>query len=568
MAKIPSTDKLIETVRQAEEYYKPLMDAMAIKRTFADLEYEITIPESISAHKSITPRTKVDKAAEQMITDIPVFRVDLPSRQTIRSEREGDILRKFARYLFAQAERQNDMPPMKECAINLCIYGAACLEALWLADKHDNDEWPILIRALNPETVYPPLRDGSVIKHFSRKVIDVGETVELWNEGRKGAKVVEWDKGSMGLSDDVEWWEYWHRDYKAIFIGSLVGGNRLQPFYTREIVPNPWGVVPQDYRFSGWGSASKSGGPEAKARGVNDFLFDAYQVESTVKSMRIAGVIKDVIGEKVIKKDAFERNEIERPTDFGQPWIVESMDDIKNLEHTHVNPDSYSISGELKSEIDDQTFHGGIHGQAQGRSGVHDLGLIGQELKMWRPPRKQLELMIEGIIERCFTYTQKYGPVRLSGKDRIRPEDIHLPVNSHVSLEPVDPDKQISTLLATAELAVKGLWSWSFWTENAGVVEDITGERKMRWVDWIFQDPGVRQTVAQAALDNWMLQTRAEGLREEAEKREGVGESLATRESYLQGLPEDTLGQIGGFGGIPNRPELAAAGPYPMEGAE
>jgi len=291
-------------------------------------------------------------------------------------------------------------------------------------------------------------------------------------------------------------------------------------------------------------------------------------VESTVKSMRIAGVIKDVIGEKVIKKDAFERNEIERPTDFGQPWIVESMDDIKNLEHTHVNPDSYSISGELKSEIDDQTFHGGIHGQAQGRSGVHDLGLIGQELKMWRPPRKQLELMIEGIIERCFTYTQKYGPVRLSGKDRIRPEDIHLPVNSHVSLEPVDPDKQISTLLATAELAVKGLWSWSFWTENAGVVEDITGERKMRWVDWIFQDPGVRQTVAQAALDNWMLQTRAEGLREEAEKREGVGESLTTRESYLQGLPEDTLGQIGGFGGIPNRPELAAAGPYPMEGAE
>ena len=543
--KAPVTvDEIKEAIAQAEKLFGPMHLHFKVKRDFAELKYAIDAPPEIVRFKNMTPATKVQKAANQLITDIPNFEIGLPYNHGKRDEERRDLQKRLANLIFKQSESKNNIPPFRDCAINMPKYGAAALKVEWDADyDKEQQHIPIVVTSLNPENCYPISR-RQFAEVYNMSVLSLEELVEDWNTG-KNEVIAEYMKPKGKSADAPVSLVKYYNDKVRCF---LADG---KPLFVKGIQENILGEIPQEYRVSGWAGKSSEGSPEDEARGINDLCFDAYRQMSLIESLMTAQAATDTVGKWWQKEGA----DIAWPDLLWQPVVSQNFDDFKQLELSKINTESYRLLGLLREQVDDQTFQASIGGKSQADSGTHEATLIAQDLKMLRTPRSQIESMVEAIWEKSFRLAKKFGPIYYHGRKIITVDDIILPIMLNVSLQAVDPIRKQAENLMLLKMLVAGAISWENFALKSGLVDDLTTERKLILIDQIMRQPALIQLLGQKALEEW-------GIREQiATLQSGGGHlplddietSMGTRASRPASESQQQVGDMGSFTGANTR---------------
>ena len=529
--KTPTTDELLGIIESAKnKIFSQMMSDFNEKRSFYNSKFSFKYPLIATPHRPPTATTKIDKGSEQMITDRPQINFEA-SDTSEKAEQQRDNLQRFGEFCFREWELQNDMPPLRECGKNLCLYGAMCLKLMYARSL----DFPLVLRAIDPMTMFPL---GNIqIQSHKRLAIEIEEDVERFNEGKK-SKIAVWERKG-GLFEPLEWTEVWHNDWRCFFV-------EKEPLFKQGVQPNVYGFKPYSYRYSGWGKSSPDGKPEEKAVGIIDKAMGSLRAQAMLQTAFEFNLMKDVYGRYAMTRDASEK--VEWPSEIGDPVIMENKEDVWAMEHLAIHPDMLNLLSLVKSDIDASTFYAPLGGgRTPGTYTVGQAGMeIGQGRLMFRTPRKQMELMTEDIMRKaCLLIKNVHRePLTLYGKRRISPDDIIPPIFVKVNLEPTDPERDAARIRIGSEMMVRGQISWTEFARNYARVKDITSERKMILIDKILTDPVVIATMGAEALEKW-------GMREVAEALGGMEQERKRREFTESGIYPKKLGETTIGGGEP-----------------
>jgi len=569
--KKPNVEDILSLWRGTEKYYNKMMADFRVKWDFAHGNFLVKVPTEVKdyVYKTPKPYTKVHKGAVQLVTEYPRFNIPQGYGATEKDSKKHDLMMKFGDRFFKESEIHNSIPPMRSAAVDILTYGATSLEIHWLKDEYKAGKWPYRLRIVNAETVYP-LPDGSYFKMYRRRVIDVMEHIEKLNFGKPN-NFVEWTplgrSGYKRYEDDaeVEWLEFYDvvGKWKAIFVES-------DPVFVNEVLPDG-NVTKLVHKFSGWAGSTPDGKPEFQAVGINDANFDMYKYESQLMTIVASGVAKNVLGTRIISESAADR--VKFPEYVGDDLIEPFPNAVRNEPAPQVNQDAYQLIQWIRSDEDETTFKPSLQGtnQANVQSGTHAAVLTGQDMKTFRPIRKQLELMVQELVIAAFYMLIEHATdgIKLNNKDTIRPSSVMLPIPLIVDLEPQDPEREEAKNMALLKFWAQGAIPWEVFAQKSNLLADIGIEsaRRSMLVERALNDPQVQQIMAQKALQEWALaeqQEAAQMAQQELGQPQQQEEVFGTRDGRAMTEASGILNQTAQGAGANIEQELGNDGGIPL----
>ena len=396
-------DDLAELESMMISYYA----ATTNKRSRSDKMYRhdvsglMQVPEGMEIHESSTPSLMVDNLRDQIRTDEPI----VTYRPTGKSQSDAqfkELAQMWAAGVLHEIGASSLIDPIQQLVHDFLLRGAGCIKFLidpeymlppGSDENPDTGMFPWIIKAIDPISIFPS--PGSkrtpsyVLESQTRTVMDMQmHYADHWHDPivRRGGK-------KRKAADPVKWLEFWSgpsfKDGKQTDPGQYVveaDGIRIID------QPNPYGVLPYVFSYSGLGRANHDGEPSHLSEGILDsvvgeleeeiriktawahqWLFSAYPRLLTTDDPRRVRRQFMVAAGSVIKYNPGEKPE----------WMEQQPPNEAMLRFLEV------ITANIQRKVSPSLTErpSGVD------AGIHQALLLGQALKVISPVRRALDIM-------------------------------------------------------------------------------------------------------------------------------------------------------------------------------
>ena len=276
---------------ELEEYYQPLFNQFKVYEDLYNTNLTLDLPEGIEPITVPVGRWAIEDCTDQIST--ASLRVFVKPRSP-KKQVEADKLEKF--YLGCWHRVTQYRNHLRDAAKHGMLYGMFCFKPLWdlsVLDEESSPLLPLTLRVIHPRNLLPdpssdPPRYVMEIKHMK-----LGQVMQMQWVKDSGWTPPNWDSNglAMSLSSDVEWVEYWDKDYWAIDCE----GEVIKP-----PVEHGLGRIPHVIQYAGFGIEPEGGKPEERVRGLLHDLGDIvaavsrnYSLQEAIM-LRYAGPVTDI----------------------------------------------------------------------------------------------------------------------------------------------------------------------------------------------------------------------------------------------------------------------------------
>ena len=497
------------------------------KRSRSDKMYRhevsslMQVPEGMEVHESSTPSLMDDNLRDQIRTDEPIVTYQSTGRSASALQFK-ELAQMWAAGVLHEISASALIDPIQQVVHDFLLRGAGCIKFIvdpeyMLPSGGDEDAdtgmFPWLVKAVDPLSIFPA--PGSkrtpayVLESQTRTVLDMQmHYADHWHDPivRRGGK-------KRKPSDPVKWLEFWSgptfKDGKQVDPGQYVveaDGIRIID------QPNPYGVLPYVFSYSGLGRANHDGEPSHLSEGILDsvigeleeeiriktawahqWLFSAYPRLLTTDDPRRVRRQFMVSAGSVIKYNPGEKPE----------WMEQQPPNEAMLRFLEV------ITANIQRKVSPSLTErpSGVD------AGIHQALLLGQALKVISPIRRALDIMggelINGMAKQMKALSIK---MNVSGgtenQDRMVAGRDFKAFTFRVQFEAIDPvenDRRMLAGLALRRERADGLPLISRRTfmerYMGGVIDNIDDEESQ-----LIAEAAVAQLVASGALLQSVMQ--------------------------------------------------------------
>jgi len=223
-----------------------------------------------------------------------------------------------------------------------------------------------------------------MIERQTRRVLDIRESYPHWTDPK--AK-----KLGKSLADnplrEVSWVEYWTRDEYIV----EVDGDRIID------KPNPYGIIPYIYRYSGLGRYNADGNPKHLAVGILHSIQGELEAEIEIKTAMRAAWQYHVFPRLLTTDDP---SQVAQQFQKGPGAVIKHAPERPPqwLESPPPNQHMMEFLGSIDESIR-RTIPAALM-ERQADAGIHQAMLIGQALKIISPVKKALNSMGTEIVNK------------------------------------------------------------------------------------------------------------------------------------------------------------------------
>ena len=537
---------LDDILSASEQYYGQAHEQMndADNLYNQDFYLNIDLPENINVHKSSKATQIVDNLRDQIRVDEPVvvYRERSPKQ---KDQEHKASLEQWGQNTLAQLSQAGMIDPLGQAPHDLILRGAACVKIIVREDSLDAKPPKVSKRAWEAEMSHKPhfmLKPVDPLNCFPspgneltymvekqrRRVIDIRESYPHWADPK--AK-----KFGKSLADnplrEVEWVEFWTRDEYIV----EVDGDRIID------QPNPYGIIPYVYRYSGLGRYNADGNPRHLAVGILHSIQGELEAEIEVKTAMRAAWQYHVFPRLLTTDDP---SQVAQQFQKGPGAVIKHAPERPPQWLDSPPPNQHMM--EFLNSIDEsirRTIPAALM-ERQADAGIHQALLIGQALKIISPVKKALNSMGTEVLNKLshlmgwFELAQSVqGPREGDSTRMVRGKDFthH---QFEVTFEATDPSEDDRRMLSA--LAVKrepGLISRATYRERflKGVIPNGEEEEEK-----IMAEAVVDQLVGSGMLvQEVMAQLQAQ---QQQEAAQGMAENVAGQLRDRVGGAADVIG--------------------------
>ena len=447
--------------------------------------------------------------------------------------------------ILAQISQNGMIDPLGQAPHDLILRGAACVKLIVREDsledkpaKMSKKAWEaemshkphFTVKPVDPLNCYPsPSNELTyMIERQTRRVIDIRESYPHWTDPKAR-------KLGKQLSDnplrEVNWVEYWTREDYIV----EVDGERIID------KPNPYGIIPYVYRYSGLGRYNADGNPKHLAVGILHSIQGELEAEIEIKTAMRAAWQYHVFPRLLTTDDP---SQVAQQFQKGPGAVIKHSPERPPEWLESPPPNQHMM--EFLASIDEsirRTIPAALM-ERQADAGIHQAMLIGQALKIISPVKKALNSMGTEVVNKLshlmswFELSMSVQGPRQGDSDRmIKPRDFthH---QFEVTFEATDPSEDDRRMLSA--LAVKrepGLISRSTYRERflKGVIPNGEEEEEK-----IMAEQVIDQLVGSGMLvQEVMAQMQAQ---QQQEAAEATNQGLAGRLQERARAAADTVG--------------------------
>ena len=466
---------LDDLVSANEHYYSGANQQMIIADNLYNQNFSLNIdlPENITVHRSSKATQIVDNLRDQIRVDEPVviYRERGPKQ---KDQEHKALMEMWGQHIFTQISQAGMIDPLGQAPHDLILRGAACIKLIVREDSLDDKPAKVskkaweaemshkphfIAKPVDPLNCYPsPSNELTyMIERQTRRVIDIRESYPHWNDPK--AK-----KLGKNLADnplrEVSWVEYWTRDEYIV----EVDGDRIID------KPNPYGIIPYVYRYSGLGRYNADGNPRHLAVGILHSIRGELEAEIEIKTAMRAAWQYHVFPRLLTTDDP---SQVAQQFQKGPGAVIKHAPERPPqwLESPPPNQHMMEFLGSIEESIR-RTIPAALM-ERQADAGIHQAMLIGQALKIISPVKKALNSMGTEVINKLSHLMSWFelsmsvqGPRQGDSARMIRAKDFthH---QFEVTFEATDPSEDDRRMLSA--LAVKrepGLISRSTYREK------------------------------------------------------------------------------------------------------
>jgi hypothetical protein len=256
-----------------------------------DQEYEgiIDVPYEVRVFLSSTASNIIDGFRNQLRTHEPTvdFQVTGSTREAMK---EAVMMQRWGYSALRREREQSMVDPNLQCGGDLLLRGATCKKIVVDVDRIMSEapkrgsksyqdwetqamtNWPFVSRTIDPLSVFPSPGQNKPLSFMLERQIraasEMWERYPEWKDPQRGKKQ------GRNPARRVEWLEYWTPEFYVVEAdGELV--------FER---PNPYGLVPYIFEWSGMGRAHADGDPSHLAIGIITKVLGELEEEVRLKT--------------------------------------------------------------------------------------------------------------------------------------------------------------------------------------------------------------------------------------------------------------------------------------------
>ena len=295
----PSVDEITTLFEKVKTTYSTLQSQFELDEEFYECAFKnrLKLPEQYKNDGIVLPtgRDMVDTAVDH--TDIAHARIYVNKKGTKEmNDEDVENMRKFALGIIHRVNVESSISPLRQSAKHYWLHGLAVLKTLWDADdwlyapeqkegESDNhyagrlDEWrfesgtrslPIIIKAVNPATIYPdPNYGGRLYVFEANRILTYDAKLRYPN----------WkNKASVASDEYVDHVRYSDKNYRCEMINN-------ETILKTKVDRHGYGFIPYTLIESGLGNLAKDAAPEKRYVGLLRYMTDLLVSESLNYSM-------------------------------------------------------------------------------------------------------------------------------------------------------------------------------------------------------------------------------------------------------------------------------------------
>ncbi len=552
---------LDDILSASEQYYGQAHEQMndADNLYNQDFYLNIDLPENINVHKSSKATQIVDNLRDQIRVDEPVvvYRERSPKQ---KDQEHKALLEQWGQNTLAQLSQSGMIDPLGQAPHDLILRGAACVKIIVREDSLEDKPSKVSKRAWEAEMSHKPhfmLKPVDPLNCFPspgneltymvekqrRRVIDIRESYPHWSDPK--AK-----KFGKNLADnplrEVEWVEFWTRDEYIV----EVDGDRIID------QPNPYGIIPYVYRYSGLGRYNADGNPKHLAVGILHSIQGELEAEIEVKTAMRAAWQYHVFPRLLTTDDP---SQVAQQFQKGPGAVIKHAPERPPQWLDSPPPNQHMM--EFLNSIDEsirRTIPAALM-ERQADAGIHQALLIGQALKIISPVKKALNSMGTEVLNKLshlmnwFELSQSVqGPREGDSTRMVRGKDFthH---QFEVTFEATDPSEDDRRMLSA--LAVKrepGLISRATYRERflKGVIPNGEEEEEKIMAEQVVDQLVQSGMLVQEVMAQMQAQQQQDNAQQTADGLAGRMRDRAGGAADVIGGPERNMeGIMGGGGG-------------------
>ena len=562
---------LDDIISASEHFYNATHNQMRVSDELYNQNYvlNIDLPENITVHKSSKSTQIVDNLRDQIRVDEPVvvYRERSPKQ---RDQEHKALLEQWGQNVLLQISQSGMIDPLGQAPHDLILRGAACVKIIVCEDSLDDKPSKVskrawesemshkphfIIKPVDPLNCFPSPGNNLtyMVEKQKRRVIDIRESYPHW----KDPKAV---KLSKNLVDnplrEVDWVEYWSREEYIV----EADGDRIID------KPNPYGIIPYVYRYSGLGRYNEDGNPKHLAVGILQGIQGELEAEIEVKTAMRAAWQYHVFPRLLTTDDP---SQVAQQFQKGPGAVIKHAPERPPqwLDSPPPNQHMMEFLGSIEESIR-RTIPAALM-ERQADAGIHQAMLIGQALKIISPIKKALNSMGTELLNKLshlmawFELSMSVQGPRMGSTERTVKGKDFTHHQFEVTFEATDPSEDDRRMLSA--LAVKrepGLISRATYRERflKGVIPNGEEEEEKimaeQVVDQLVQSGMLVQEVMaqmQAQQQQQQVQSTADGLMGQMQQRAtGAADVVGARERNI----EELMGGGGEGGRVPEGIEM------------
>ena len=552
---------LDDIVSASEHYYDSAHSQMRVADNLYNQAFSLNIdlPENIRVHRSSKATQIVDNLRDQIRVDEPgvVYRARGPKQ---KDQEHKAILEMWGQNTLAQLSQSGMIDPLGQAPHDLILRGAACVKIIVREDSLDakppkvsKRAWEsemshkphFMLKPVDPLNCYPsPGNELTyMVEKQTRRVIDVRESYPHWTDPK--AK-----KFGKNLADnplrEVDLVEFWTRDEYIV----EVDGERIID------KPNPYGIIPFVYRYSGLGRYNADGNPRHLAVGILHSIQGELEAEIEVKTAMRAAWQYHVFPRLLTTDDP---SQVAQQFQKGPGAVIKHAPERPPQWLDSPPPNQHMM--EFLNSIDEsirRTIPAALM-ERQADAGIHQAMLIGQALKIISPVKKALNAMGTEVLNKLshlmgwFELSQSVqGPRQGDGTRMVKGKDFthH---QFEVTFEATDPSEDDRRMLSA--LAVKrepGLISRATYRERflKGVIPNGEEEEEKIMAEQVVDQLVGSGMLVQEVMAQMQAQQQQQNAQQTADGLAGRMMDRAGGAADVIGGPERAIeGMMGGGGG-------------------
>ena len=540
--------KLDDILSANEHYYSESQQQMRDSDNLYNQEFylDIDLPENISVHKSSKATQIVDNLRDQIRVDEPVvvYREKGPKQ---KDQDHKAIMEMWGQNMLSQLSQAGMIDPLGQAPHDLILRGAACVKLIVREDsledkpaKVSKRAWEsemshkphFMLKPVDPLNCYPsPGNELTyMVEKQTRRVIDIRESYPHWKDPK--AKKLHRSLADNPLRE-VDWVEYWTREEYIV----EVDGDRIID------KPNPYGIIPYVYRYSGLVRYNADGNPKHLAVGILHSIQGELEAEIEVKTAMRAAWQYHVFPRLLTTDDP---SQVAQQFQKGPGAVIRHSPERPPQWLDSPPPNQHMM--EFLNSIDEsirRTIPAALM-ERQADAGIHQALLIGQALKIISPVKKALNSMGTEVLNKLSHLMMWFelpmsvqGPRKGDAARMVRGKDFthH---QFEVTFEATDPSEDDRRMLSA--LAVKrepGLISRATYRERflKGVIPNGEEEEEK-----IMAEQVIDQLVGSGMLvEQVMMQLQAQ---QQQEAAAGTNQGLAGQMQQRMGGATDVIGGL------------------------